>query len=66
MKPMCKLMYSLTLNKEAIFICASGAKMAEWQHSPPTSEAGVWFPARPQEGKPVVACGWSAVYSTEP
>ena len=34
--------------------------------SPPTSEAGVWFPARPQVGKLVVACRWSAVYSTEP
>ena len=34
--------------------------------SPPTSEAGVRFPARPQVGKLVVACCWSAVYSTEP
>ena len=34
--------------------------------SPPTSEAGVWFPALPQVGKLVVACHWSAVYSTEP
>ena len=34
--------------------------------SPPTSEAGVRFPAQPQVGKLVVACGWSAVYSTEP
>ena len=34
--------------------------------SPPTSEAGVRFPARPQVGKLVVACRWSAVYSTEP
>ena len=34
--------------------------------SPPTSEAGVLFPARPQVGKLVVACRWSAVYSTEP
>ena len=34
--------------------------------SPPTSEAGVWFPARSQVGKLVVACRWSAVYSTEP
>ena len=34
--------------------------------SPPTSEAGVWFPARRQVGKLVVACRWSAVYSTEP
>ena len=33
---------------------------------PPTSEAGVRFPARPQVGKLVVACCWSAVYSTEP
>ena len=33
---------------------------------PPTSEAGVWFPARPHVGKLVVACRWSAVYSTEP
>ena len=31
--------------------------------SPPTSEAGVRFPARPQVGKLVVACRWSAVYS---
>ena len=34
--------------------------------SPPTSEARVRFPARPQVGKLVVACCWSAVYSTEP
>ena len=33
---------------------------------PPTSEAGVQFPARPQVGKLVVAYRWSAVYSTEP
>ena len=33
--------------------------------SPPTAEAGVRFPARPQVGKLVVACCWSAVYSTE-
>ena len=33
---------------------------------PPTSEAGVRFPARAQVGKLVVACCWSAVYSTEP
>ena len=34
--------------------------------SPPTSEAGVRFPVWPQVGKLVVACRWSAVYSTEP
>ena len=34
--------------------------------SPPTSEVGVRFPALPQVGKLVVACHWSAVYSTEP
>ena len=34
--------------------------------SPPTSEAGFRFPAWPQVGKLVVACRWSAVYSTEP
>ena len=28
--------------------------------------AGVQFPAWPQVGKLVVACRWSAVYSTEP
>ena len=33
---------------------------------PPTSEAGVRFPAWPQVGKLVVAYHWSAVYSTEP
>ena len=33
---------------------------------PPTSEAGVRFPAWPQVEKLVVACRWSAVYSTEP
>ena len=33
--------------------------------SPPTSEAGVQFPARPQVGELVGACRWSAVYSTE-
>ena len=34
--------------------------------SPPTSEAGVRSSAWPQVGKLVVACRWSAVYSTEP
>ena len=34
--------------------------------SPPTSEAGVQFPAQAQVEKLVVACHWSAVYSTEP
>ena len=34
--------------------------------SPPTSEARVRFPARPQVGKLVVASHWLAVYSTEP
>ena len=33
---------------------------------PPTSEAGVRSPSRPYVGKLVVACRWSAVYSTEP
>ena len=33
--------------------------------SPPTCEARVRFPAWPQVGKLVVACRWSAVYSTE-
>ena len=34
--------------------------------SPPTFEARARFPAWPQVGKLVVACHWSAVYSTEP
>ena len=34
--------------------------------SPPTSEAGVRFLARPQVGKLLVASLWLAVYSTEP
>ena len=34
--------------------------------SPPTSEATVWFTALSQVGKLVVACRWSADYSTEP
>ena len=34
--------------------------------APPTFEAGIRSPARPQVGKLVVACRWSAVYSTEP
>ena len=33
--------------------------------SPPTHEIGVRFPARPQVGKLVVACHWSAVYSIQ-
>ena len=33
---------------------------------PPTSEAGVRFLARPQVGKLVVACRWSAVSSALP
>ena len=31
---------------------------------PPTSEIGVRNPARPQVGKLVVVCHWSAVYNT--
>ena len=34
--------------------------------SPLTSEAGDRFLAWPQVGKLVVACRWSAVYSTQP
>ena len=34
--------------------------------SPPTCEAGVRSSTWPQVGKLVVACRWSAVYSTEP
>ena len=34
--------------------------------SPPTSVAGVRSPEWSQVGKLVVACRWSAVYSTEP
>ena len=34
--------------------------------SPPTSEAGVRSSTCPQVGKLVVACRWSAVYSTKP
>ena len=34
--------------------------------SPPSSEAGVWFPAWPQVGQVVVACRCLAIYSTEP
>ena len=34
--------------------------------SSPTSVAGALFPVRPQVGKLVVSCRWSAVYSTEP
>ena len=50
----------------------SSLKWPVWGHggrvvtlSPPTSEAGVRFPAWPQVGKLVVACCWSVVYSTE-
>ena len=34
--------------------------------SPRTSDVRVQFPALPQLGKLLVACRWSAVYSTEP
>ena len=52
----------------------SNMKMSEYRGhggrvatlSPPISEIWVRFPARPQVGKMVVACRWSAVYSTEP
>ena len=44
-------------------------KGPRWQMvtlSPLTSEAGVQSPSWPQVGKLVVACRWSAVYSTDP
>ena len=57
---------------DVIYMCLLMVKVS-WGHGgrvvtrlPPTSEAGVWFPAQPQVGKLVVACHWSAVYSTEP
>ena len=34
--------------------------------APTASEPGVRFSALPRVGKLVVACRWSAVYSTEP
>ena len=34
--------------------------------SPPTSEVGVRFPARPEVGKLVIACHWSAVSVQNP
>ena len=63
-------MYNCFVNTKHRCICL---KKTWWGHggrvvilSPPTSEAGVRFPARPEVGKLVVACRWSAVYSTEP
>ena len=54
-------------------MCCESSDVVRFDHggrvvtlSPPTSEAGVRFPARPHVGKLVVACRWSAVYSTEP
>ena len=48
-------------------------EFSSWSHGgrvvtllPPTSEVGVRFLALPKVGKLVVACSWSAVYSTEP
>ena len=51
-----------------LFLCRiwlRGHGGAVVRHSPPTSEIQVWIPAWPQVGKLVVACHWSAVYSTE-
>ena len=58
-----------TFNKSKILMCnyvgrGDGGRVVTL--SPPTSAAGVQFPAWPQVGKLVVACCWSAVYSTEP
>ena len=54
-------MFTVTFN---IVLRGHGGRMATL--SPPTSEIGVHFPARPQVGKLVVACHWSTVYCTEP
>ena len=55
---------------QQLFVIALDCTLALWGHGgrvvtllPPTSEAGVQFPARPQV---VVAGRWSAVFSTEP
>ena len=58
---MCLLGYNFALFKS----CPRGHGGRVVTLSPPTSEAGVRFPARPQVEKLVVACHWSAVYSTE-
>ena len=58
-----KCNYTKFEHNRGIFVVFLGATVAL---SRPISEAGVRFPARPQVGKLVVACRWSAVYSTEP
>ena len=61
------LIYSYTLKwSEAIIHRIRGHGGRVVTLSPPTSEAGVRFRVRPQVGKLVVACRWSAIYSTEP
>ena len=50
--------------KLTVFVGGHGGRVVTL--SPPTSEAGVRSPSWPQVGKLVVACRWSAVYSTEP
>ena len=65
-----KMIHVFTLFNLGLWLFSS---LENWGHggrvvtlSPPTSEARVQFPARPQVGKLVVACRWSEVYSTEP
>ena len=58
----CRLLHSLIISKET----GGGHGGRVVTLSPPTSEAGVQFTALPQVAKLVVACRWSAVYSTEP
>ena len=79
-KPKCAVRYKddlevkgQTQGKDVRFYIKSKPKNLRGGHggrvvtlSTPTSEPGVRFLARPQVGKLVVACRWSAVYSTEP
>ena len=51
---------------EFVFEGQTGAMVAEWKQSPPNIEIGVGIPVQSQVGKLVIACSWSAVYSTEP
>ena len=61
------------IEPQTMYHLIANDKVAERGHggrvvtpSPPTSEAGVRSPSRPYVGKLVVACRWSAVYSTQP
>ena len=62
----CLLYYYIHVKFHFLWVFLRGQDGRAVTLSSTTSDIGARIPARPEVGKLVVACCWSAVYSTEP